>query len=123
MVQGLKLDKPFRSKNIGDEFTQAHFPLVQMDNSHALKVIKPFFLGQDAPNKIISHGGVWVDKIQRLRRRNLLPHETLFAIDGPNENDGNRYLAYKEICDDLSHLDVEVIRSSEEQRLIEFAKS
>lgn len=123
VVQGLKLNKPFRAKSIGDDFAHASFPLVQMDNSHPSKVIKPFFLGQDAPNKIISHGGLWVDKIHRLRKRNLLPKATLFAIDGPDDNSGNRFLAYKEICDDLMRLDVEVIRSSQEQRIIEFASS
>jgi hypothetical protein len=122
VVQGLKLDKPFRQKSIGDELAQASFPLVQMDNQLPIKVIKPFFLGQNAPGKIISHGGAWVDKVQRLRKRNLLPKATLFAIDGPDESAGNRYLAYKEICDDLIRLDVEVIRSSQEQKLINFAR-
>ena len=35
----------------------------------------------------------------------------------------NRYLAYQEICEDLIQLDVVVIRSSQEQQLIEFARS
>ncbi|MFH2140177.1 MAG: DUF3037 domain-containing protein [Pseudomonadota bacterium] len=123
VVQGLKLDKPFRQRNLGDELAQASFPLVQMDNQIAIKVIKPFFLAQSSPSKIISHGGAWVDKVQRLRKRNLLPSATLFAIDGPDENQGNRYLAYKEICDDLERLEVEVIRSTQEQRLISFARN
>lgn len=122
VVQGLKLSNPFKQKSLGDELAHASFPLVQMNNELPIKVIKPFFLGQDAPGKIISHGGAWVDKIQRLRKRNILPHATLFAIDGPDESEGNRYLAYKEICDDLIRLDVEVIRSSQEQKLINFAR-
>ncbi len=123
VLQGLKLDKPFRNRSLGDQLAQTSFPLVQMDNQIAIKVIKPFFLSQSSPSKIISHGGAWVDKVRRLRKRNLLPSATLFAIDGPDENQGNRYLAYKEICDDLALLEVEVIRSTQEQQLISFARS
>ena len=123
VVNSLKLEKPFRQKNLGDELAQASFPLVQMENQHPIKVIKPFFLGQNSPGKIISHGGAWVDKVRRLRKRKLLPQATLFAIDGPAEADGNRYLAYQEICEDLIRLDVEVIRSSQEQQLIQFARA
>jgi hypothetical protein len=46
----------------------------------------------------------------------------LFTIDGPDENSGNRFSAYQEICDDLKDLNVEVIRSSQIQRLSEFAR-
>lgn len=123
VVQGLKLSKPFRQRSIGDELAQASFPLVQMDDHKPVKVIKPFFLAQNAPSKIIAHGGAWVDKVQRLRKRRLLPEATLFAIDGPSENEGNRFLAYQEICEDLQKLQVQVIRSSQIQELISFAQS
>lgn len=123
VVQGLKLSKPFKQRSIGDELTQASFPLVQMDDGTPLKVIKPFFLAQNAPGKIIAHGGAWVDKVHRLRKRRLLPEATMFAIDGPSESEGNRYLAYQEICDDLAELDVVVIRSSQVKELISFAQN
>lgn len=121
IVHGLNLDKPFRQKSLGDEIAHASFPLVQMDDGRAIKVIKPFYLGQDEPSKIISHGGAWVDKIQRLKKRKLLPDATLFAIEGPDESAGNLYVAYQEICDDLKQLNIEVIRPAQEQRLIDFA--
>lgn len=123
VVLGLKLSRPFKQRSIGDELTQASFPLAQMDDLTPLKVIKPFFLAQNAPGKIISHGGAWVDKVHRLRKRKLLPEATMFAIDGPSESEGNRYLAYQEICDDLAQLDVVVIRSSQVQELISFAQN
>ena len=123
VVQGLKLSRPFRQKSIGDELAQASFPLVQMGEDKPIKVIKPFFLAQNAPSKIIAHGGAWVDKVQRLRRRRLLPEATLFAIDGTGENEGNRFLAYQEICEDLERLDVQVIRSFQEQKIIDFAQA
>ena len=123
VVHGLKLNNPFKSKRLGDDIAHANFPLVQMENQIPIKVIKPFFLGKDDPGKIISHGGAWVDKIQRLRKRNLLPSDTLFAIDGPEKSEGNRYMAYKEICDDLIRIDIAVIRSSQEQQLINFARN
>lgn len=123
VVQGLHLSHPFKQKIIGDELTQASFPLVQMDELTPLKVIKPFFLAQSSPSKIIAHGGVWVDKVQRLRKRKLLPAATLFAMDAPNQDDGNRYLAYQEICDDLTHLEIQIIRASQVQELVRFAQN
>lgn len=121
IVNELNLSIPFRQKSLGDEIAHVNFPLVQMDDGHAIKVIKPFYLGQDEPSKIIAHGGAWVDKVQRLRKRKLLPDATLFAIEGPDESAGNLYVAYQEICDDLKQLNIEVIRPAQEQRLIEFA--
>lgn len=122
LVNSLKLDNPFRAMHLGDEFASAQFPLVQAEaGGVARKVIKPFFLDQDEPSKIINHGGAWVDRVKRLRNRKLLPNDVLFAVDGPSQSAGNRYIAFREICDDLSAFDIAVIRTQEERKIIEFA--
>lgn len=122
LVSGLKLDIPFRAMHLGDEFTSAQFPLVQIEaGGEAQKVIKPFFLNQDEPKKIISHGGGWVDKVKRLRSRKLLPKDVLFAVDGPSPSSGNRYVAFQEICDDLQSFDITVVPTQDESRIVEFA--
>lgn len=121
LIHDLHLSKPFRAMELGDEFTTAHFPLVQEENSRPAKAIKPFYLGQADPGKIINHGGIWVDRIKRMRKRNLLPDAVLFAVDGPTKEDGNRYAAYEEICGDLKEFDIQIVPSSYEQRIIDFA--
>lgn len=122
LVNSLKLEKPFRAQHIGDEIASAKFPLVQQaGDGQFLKAIKPFFLNQEEPGKIINHGGAWVDKVKRLRNRGLLPDSVLFAVDGPSQSAGNRYVAFQEICEDLRELDVAVIPTNDEQRIIEFA--
>lgn len=122
LVQSLQLIRPFHAMNLGDEFASAQFPLVQTDESGlALKAIKPFLLNQVEPSKIISHGGFWVDRMRRLRKRQKLPPAVLFAVDGPPEEDSKRYEAYSEICSDLRGHDIEVIPTRDEQRIRIFA--
>jgi hypothetical protein len=121
LVQSLRLPKPFKALELGDEFAAAHFPLVQQVNSIPVKAIKPFFLGQSDPSKIISHGGFWVDRIRRMRSRNLLPPAVLFAVDGPPREDEKRVLAFNEICEDLRNLDIVTVPSQAEHAIVEFA--
>lgn len=122
LVHGLKLPAPFRALELGDEFTAAHFPLVQQVNSIPVKAIKPFFLGQSDPSKIISHGGFWVDRIRRMRARNLLPKDILFAVEGPAPNDGKRYSAFREICEDFNSLEIKIAPSNAEHEIVDFAE-
>lgn len=122
LLNSLKLEKPFQPLNIGDDIASAKFPLVQQaGDGQLVKAIKPFFLNQEEPGKIINHGGAWVDKIKRLRNRGLLPSSVLFAVDGPPQTAGNRYLAFQEICSDLKALEVAVIPTNDEKKIIEFA--
>lgn len=122
LVNSLKLDRPFKPRDIGDpDYIHVKFPLVQADNDHVLKAIKPFFLAQDEPNKILTHGGGWVDRIKRLRNRKLLPDAVLFAVEGPSASAGSCYEAYEEICAELRGYDVQVIPATQDQQIRAFA--
>lgn len=121
LVHDLELDKPFRLKQVGDEFVSAKFPLVQEINSKPNKIIKPFFLSQPEPSKIISHGGAWVDKISRMRKRRLLPRSVLFTVEAPEESDSNRHQAFEEIKHDLIKLEIQVVPSSQQDEIVRFA--
>ena len=123
LVHGLQLPKPFKAMELGDDYAQAYFPLVQEVGTQVCKAIKPFYLAQSDPSKIINHGGIWVDRIKRLRRRNLLPRAVMFAIDGPSPDEGKRFLAYEEICADLREYDIQVVPSSKEQLIVDFARA
>lgn len=121
LVLGLKLVKPFKPMPIGDELVTASFPLVQASGETPIKVIKPFFLDQEVPSKIINHGGPWVDKVKRLRKRNLLPKDVLFAVKAPREDDSKRYGAFMEICNDLKAHEISVLADTQHEEIIEFA--
>lgn len=121
LVHSLQLPKPFRALELGDELVSAHFPLVQKDDDVPLKAIKPFYLAQNDATKIIAHGGLWVDRMRRMRNRQLLPPAVLFAVEGPSLSEGSRYEAFNEICDDLRRLKIEVVPSNAENEIVSFA--
>lgn len=124
LVNSLSLNRPFKPRDIGDpNYVHVKFPLVQADDGHVLKAIKPFFLAQDEPNKILTYGGGWVDRVKRLRKHQLLPDAVLFAVEGPAPGDGSRLEAYEEICADLRSCDVEVVPAGQEQRISAFASA
>lgn len=122
LVNGLQLERPFKPRDIGNhDYAHAHFPLVQWNEERVLKAIKPFFLGQDEPNKILTHGGAWVDRVKRLRKHRLLPEAVLFAVEGPAPGEGLRYDAFEEICGELIEYDVQVVPAAKEQQIRTFA--
>jgi hypothetical protein len=124
-VRGLlaqsQLGNKFTEQRIGNEDYGARFPFVQCQEDFPIKVIKPFYLGQDEPAKIRDHGGPWVDRVRRLRRHQLLPQEVLFAVQGPDQGNRKQLAAYQEICDDLEEYGITVVPVAERLKIIEFA--
>lgn len=119
-------------KNLGDEFTErrignddfhVRFPFVHVKDDQPTKVIKPFYLAHEEPTKILDHGGHWVDRIQRLNRRGLLPAHVLFAVEEPELGQDNRIAACREICDDLKDQGVEITAVAERSQILRFATS
>ena len=123
LLKGLDLQAPFRAEKIGDDVVHAKFPLVQRRGAQFRKVIKPFNLTQAEPNGIFDHGDAWVQKMRRLRDRNLLPADVLFAVAGPRPTDTKRYAAFREICVELERLDVLTVEEASKNRIVEFAQA
>lgn len=123
LLGGLKLPAPFKTERIGDEQIHATFPLVQRRDDHIAKIIKPFNLAQSEPNSIFDHGDLWLQKIRRMRKRNLLPDDVLFAVAAPPEADVKRFNAYREICLELQQSSVQVVEQSAETTIAEFASN
>ncbi len=121
LLNGVDLPRPFRPYKVGNEDLSVQFQLVQLDGGQPNKIIKPFYLAQDESNKILSHGGVWVDKIKRLRRRHLLPADVMFTVKGPERASDRRFAAFQEICADLQEFQIAVVPAAEEQRILDFA--
>ncbi|MHB0889092.1 DUF3037 domain-containing protein [Acidithiobacillus sp.] len=128
MVKGLRgwlveaqLADRFHSERLGDDTYGATFPFVEGDPGRPLKAIKPLYLGQDDPTRIIDHGGQWALRVARLRKRQRLPQELLFAVQGPEEEGSSRFEAYEEAVEELRQANVAVLPFADKERILSFA--
>jgi hypothetical protein len=112
----------YRPEKLGDADFAVNFPFVRMTEGHADRVIKPLYLAQNDTTKIITHGGQWVDKIRRLRKRQALPERVLFPVTAPLLNT-RAYLAFEEIREDLAAAHVEIVPAASDQQILEFAQA
>ena len=93
-----------------------------MDKGNVARVIKPLYLAQTDTTKLITHGGQWVDKIRRLRKRQVLPDNVMFPVTSPVLNTSS-YRAFEEIRDDLAAERVEVVTANSDQQILDFARA
>ena len=124
ILTGARLKGYFEDQAVGDDSFNVKFPFVSTSPDTPKVAIKPLFLGQDEPNKIFEHGGIWVNKMARLKKHNLLPLHTLFAIEATPGGVGisaKRVKAAREITDELRDLDVEVVDASDRLAILQFA--
>lgn len=110
----------YRPEKIGTPDFAVNFPFVLMADGKAQRIIKPLYLAQGDTTKILNHGGQWVDKVRRLRKRNALPKDVLFPVTAP-QTDTKAYDAFTEIRDDLVTIDVQVVPANDESRILKFA--
>jgi len=121
LLTEIPLASPFRRDQVGDDQIHVNFPFVQRLDNEVVKIIKPLNLAQPEANQIYSHGDVWLQKVRRLRKRNLLPHDLLFPLAAPPFTDGKRFLAYQEIRAELSEEEVCCVHADEQSEIVEFA--
>jgi hypothetical protein len=117
-----RVGENYRQEKLGDADFAVNFPFVRMAEGHADRVIKPLYLAQNDTTKIITHGGQWVDKIRRLRKRQALPESVLFPITAPALNT-RAYRAFEEIRDDLAAERVKIVFATSDQQILEFAQA
>ena len=110
----------YRPEKIGTPDFAVNFPFVLMADGKAQRIIKPLYLAQGDTTKILNHGGQWVDKVRRLRKRNALPKDVLFPVTAP-QTDTKAYDAFMEIRDDLVAIDVQVLPANDESGILKFA--
>ena len=121
LLTEIPLAAPFKRAQVGDDQIHVNFPLVQRINDQVAKIIKPLNLAQQDANQIYSHGDTWLQKVRRLRKRGLLPHDLLFPVAAPPRSDENRYQAYDEICVELRDAEVCCIPEDDQSGIRDFA--
>lgn len=110
----------YQREKVGTENFAVNFPFVDMVEGKAERVIKPLYLAQGDSTKILTHGGQWVDKVRRLRKRNALPPKVLFPVTQPAANT-KPYHAFQEIRQDLLAENVQVVAADDERQILKFA--
>lgn len=112
----------FMQQTVGNNEYHADFPFVEQEGGICLRAIKPLYLAQDQPSKILDHGGQWLFRTQTLKKRNLLPKNMLFAVAGPTDG-GAREQAYFEIVGSLQEAGVEVIPILDEPQILAYLRA
>lgn len=120
LLLGAQVGTKYQRAKIGTLDFAVNFPFVLMAEDKAQRIIKPLHLAQGDTTRILTHGGQWVDKVRRLRKRNALPKEVLFPVAVP-QADTEAYEAFTEIRDDLVSENIQVIPANEENRILRFA--
>ncbi|MCX7192437.1 MAG: DUF3037 domain-containing protein [Proteobacteria bacterium] len=119
-----QLNKQFQANTIGNtDSYHAKFPFVQFDNGRALKAIKPLHLAQTDPAAIFDHGWAWLGKVQKLRALRVLPEGVLFPVQGPTEAEGERFEMFQDITAQLAANDVQVVATTEIEKIVAFARN
>ncbi|MDE2150082.1 MAG: DUF3037 domain-containing protein [Gammaproteobacteria bacterium] len=121
-LKAARLDQRFLPDTIGNDEYHARFPFVEKEDDRPVKVIKPLNLGYPDAAKIIDHGGQWIVRVNALKKRNLLPRDALFAVDGPADMTTPRGRARVEVVRELEDTGVTVVPFQDKQRVIEFAR-
>lgn len=121
LLADFHLSDAYVEDRVGNDEFKVKFPFVHRDETDT-RVIKPLHLAHDDPTKILEHGGTWLNRIDRLKRRGLLPNASLFAVEGPGSTSGDsRVSAFKEICGDLDRQGVLVVDHMDSERIVGFA--
>ena len=114
-----KVGAEYRQHKIGGADFAVNFPFVFMADGRAERIIKPLYLAQGDSTKLLTHGGQWVDKVRRLRKRNALPEDVLFPVAAPAAN-SRQFQAFEEIRDDLQSANVQVVPANDENLILQF---
>lgn len=122
VLRAAQLAGRFEPARVGNEEYHVNFPFVQMVDERPMKAIKALTLTQADPARIIDHGGQWIVRVNNLRKRNLLPEQVLFAVDGDDEDLSLCGKARLDVMAELRALDVTVLPVKQEQGLVDFAR-
>ncbi|MDI9335131.1 MAG: DUF3037 domain-containing protein [Cytophagales bacterium] len=112
----------FHPARIGNDEYNAQFPFVSLQDEVPTKAIKPLRLDHSNAASVIDHGGQWRIRVEALKKRNLLPANLLFAVNG-NFNDQLTPVgrARAEVIENLRYLGANVEPMINRQAIVDFA--
>lgn len=98
-----------------DGLYSAKFPFVEIVQDKPRKVLKPIYLGQDEPSRILEHGNKWLFTINRLKEK--LPPDVVVAVEGPKDSSKRRQ-AFHEAVEQFRVNNIKVVDGRNENELI-----
>jgi hypothetical protein len=110
-----QLKREYLPAYVGDEDFRIKLPFVHVSEGQQLKALKPLSFDQSNTTSIYDHGGLWVQRIRRLRDRGRLPKETVFAVDFPRDRRPRK--AADEVCGELRQPSIAVVDFGDTERL------
>ncbi|MDA3919702.1 MAG: DUF3037 domain-containing protein [Salinisphaera sp.] len=111
----------FAKERLGDDlFRTPELPFVERRNGGVFKVMKPLNLMQAEASRIIEHAGQWEFRLAQLKKRDLMPRQMLFAVDGPTDT-GPRNKAFEEARQILADTGARVLPYRNKSEILEFA--
>ncbi len=109
------IGRNFKPLAFSDGVYSAKFPFVEIAEGKPLKVLKPIYLGQDDPTRILDHGNKWLFTINRLRDK--LPPDVVVAVEGPDDS-LKRGRAFREAVDLFREHDIKVVDARNDRDLL-----
>ncbi|AQZ51114.1 DUF3037 domain-containing protein [Martelella mediterranea] len=98
-----------------DGLYSAKFPFVEIVQDKPRKVLKPIYLGQDEPSRILEHGNKWLFTINRLKEK--MPPDVVVAVEGPKDS-AKRRQAFHEAVEQFRVNNIKVVDGRNENELI-----
>lgn len=114
------INRNFKRKSFGDGIYSATFPFVEMLGDQPVKILKPLYLGQEDPTRILDHSNKWLFTIKRLKK--LLPSNVVFAVEGPSGR-SKQEQAFQEAVNLFRANEIQVVNAKNERELISAVKS
>lgn len=105
------LAQMFTRRKYSDDLYSFSIPFVSLNKDEKSLAIKPLFLGQERPERIIDHANKWAYAVDRLRHQ--LPHRITFSVEGPRE-EGPSARAFREATLMLGKAGIHVVKSESE---------
>lgn len=109
------ISQNFKRQSFDDGIYAATFPFVKLIDEKPTRILKPIYLGQEDPTRILDHGNKWLFTINRLRR--LLPSDIVFAVEGP-KGQTPQQRAFQEAVEQFKKNDIKVVNASNQIELI-----
>lgn len=121
LLRKAELRAYFNEADIGNEDLHLPVPFAHVRDGRVQLAIKPFDLAKDEASKVFDVGGRLVDRINRLKKRELLPRDMLVAVKEPARMHKRIRAAVEEIEGDLRNAGVQVARADDADAITHFA--
>ena len=106
-----------KNEIVGDDDFHVTMPFVHFSGTHVERVIRPLNLSQQTPSEIVDHGGAWIARMERLKKKGQLPQTVIFPVKLPTE--GKRVTAARDICQEMEAIGIVALPFSESLQDIE----